>query len=217
MERAEPLPDFLIAGHRRQRAALSETERARQSAMAREGQAPRAMVIACCDSRVMVSDMFGARAGELFVHRNIASLVPACAEDGRQHGTSATIEFAVEKLRVRHLVVMGHSGCGGVEACYDSHCRTHAADAAKPGFTGAWLEILGPSVPKVAALGVERAEALRRLEHEAVLVSLRNLLTFPFVRAALDAGALQLHGVWKDIARFYLEVYDPAIDAFARI
>lgn len=215
MDRAEPLPDFLIAGHRRQRASLSDAERARHATLAREGQAPQAMVIACCDSRVMVSDMFGARAGELFVHRNIASLVPPCAEDGRQHGTSATIEFAVQNLRVRHLVVMGHSGCGGVEACFDRHGGHGATEGHS--FTSAWLDVLAPSVSAVAALGLERAEALRRLEHEAVLVSLRNLATFPFVRQALDAGELSLHGVWKDIGRFYLEVYDAETETFCRV
>src|ERR1044071_8317480 len=84
--------------------------------LAREGQTPTTMVIACCDSRAAPETIFDAGPGELFVLRNVANLVPTFQPDGGQHGTSAGIEFAVNALEVANLVVMGHGRCGGIKA-----------------------------------------------------------------------------------------------------
>ncbi len=214
MKFAKPLPPFLIARHRDRRASRSPEQRARLQDLAAHGQTPRAMVIACCDSRVMVSDVFGSEAGEFFVHRNIANLVPPCTPDGRQHGTSATIEYAVTMLKVRHLIVMGHSQCGGVAGCFD--IETGAPGAPNPdSFVGHWLEVLAPSVPPLRHL--PRDQAMRALEQQTVLVSLANLMTFPFVSEAVMDGRLELHGAWKDIGEGDIEVYDSATGAFYRL
>lgn len=216
MKFAKPLPPFLIERHRNRRAARTPDERARMLELATYGQNPRAMVIACCDSRLMVRDLFGAEAGEFFVHRNIANLIPPCTLDGRQHGTSATIEYAVTTLKVRHLIVMGHSGCGGIAGCFDM--QSGEEPAPEPGsFVGDWLQILAPSVPPLLEGGLERAPALRALERQGVLVSLANLMTFPFVSEAVYTGQLQLHGIWNDISDGELEVYNSETDAFYRI
>ena len=214
MKFAKPLPPFLIARHRDRRASRSPEQRARLQDLAAHGQTPRAMVIACCDSRVMVSDVFGSEAGEFFVHRNIANLVPPCTPDGRQHGTSATIEYAVTMLKVRHLIVMGHSQCGGVAGCFD--IETGQPGAPNPdSFVGHWLEVLAPSVPPLRHL--PRDQAMRALEQQTVLVSLANLMTFPFVSEAVMDGRLELHGAWKDIGEGDIEVYDSATGAFYRL
>jgi carbonic anhydrase len=217
MEHAQPLPAFLITRHRERRASMTPEHRARLAELSDLGQAPQAMIIACCDSRVMVSDVFGADAGDFFVHRNIANLVPACTPDNQQHGTSATIEFAVTVLKVRHLIVMGHSGCGGVEGCHDLASGQGGKGPSPDSFVGRWLDILSPSVAPIAALGLRREPALRALEHETVLVSLRNLMTFPFVCDAIAEGHLQLHGLWKDIGEAELEYYDGASRSFHKI
>lgn len=217
MTLAKPLPAFLIARHRDRRATRTPEQRARLMELATYGQNPRAMVIACCDSRVMETDVFGAEAGEFFVHRNIANLIPPCTPDGRQHGTSATIEYAVNTLKVRHLIVMGHSGCGGVAGCLDMHSGQGASAPDPHSFVGHWLEILEPFVAAVTPDGFDRPRALRALEHRAVLVSLDNLMTFPFVSEAVDNGRLQLHGTWKDIGDGDLEVYDSESDTFYRL
>lgn len=217
MEFAKPLPPFLIARHRDRRAARTTDELRRLRELAEHGQNPRAMVIACCDSRVMESEVFGSEAGEFFVHRNIANLVPPCTTDGQQHGTSATIEYAVKVLKVRHLIVMGHSRCGGVAGCYDMHAGNTEQAPDPDSFVGHWLEILEPSVMPLIAEGLPREAALRRLEQDAVLRSLANLMTFPFVAEEVYVGRLQLHGTWKDIGDGDLEVYDAETHAFYRL
>lgn len=213
---AKPLPAFLIERHRNRRSNWTSEERSRMLDLAVHGQNPRAMVIACCDSRLMVRDLFGAEAGEFFVHRNIANLIPPCTLDGRQHGTSATIEYAVKVLKIRHLIVMGHSQCGGVAGCLDM--QSGHEPAPEPGsFVGDWLQILAPSVPPLIEQGLDRTPALRALEHRGVLVSLANLMTFDFVSEAVHGDKLQLHGLWNDIGDGELEVYNPETDAFYRI
>ncbi|MFO1107324.1 MAG: carbonic anhydrase [Amaricoccus sp.] len=213
---AKPLPSFLIERHRNRRSNRTVEERSRMLHLAVHGQNPRAMVIACCDSRLMVRDLFGAEAGEFFVHRNIANLIPPCTLDGRQHGTSATIEYAVTVLKVRHLIVMGHSQCGGVAGCFDM--QAGGGPAPEPGsFVGDWLQILAPSVPPLIQDGLERTPALRALEHQGVLVSLANLMTFEFVSEAVNSGKLQLHGLWNDISDGELEVYNSETNSFYRI
>lgn len=214
MDFVAPLPAFLVARHRERRASLSAEHRARSVELAALGQRPQTMVVACCDSRVMMTDVFGAEAGEFFEHRNIANLVPPCTPDGRQHGTSATIEFAVTVLKVRHLIVMGHSGCGGVESCHALHAGDATRAPRADSFVGRWLDILAPSVKAIAEQGMDRDATLRALEHQTVLVSLRNLMTFPFVARAVAEGTLDLHGVWKDIGDVKLSYYDGSTRAF---
>jgi carbonic anhydrase len=212
-----PMPAFLVDRHRHWRAAITAADRERLSVAAMSVQRPKAMIIACCDSRVMASDVFGAEAGEFFVHRNLASLVPPFQPDGRQHGTSATLEYAVGELRIAHLIVMGHHGCGGVRSCH-AMLTGGAPELNEPAsFVGAWLRVLEPGFEEVQARGLSGEEGIVALEKQAVLTSLRNLTTFPFLSRAIDEGRLQIHGAWKDIRDGSLEVYDPAQEAFLRL
>jgi carbonic anhydrase len=217
MIQASPLPTFLVQRHRRWREMLEPEVRARLAKLAREGQEPSTMIIACCDSRVMVSDLFGAEAGEIFVHRNIANLVPAYEADGTQRGTSATVEYAVKALGVEHLIVMGHYGCGGVQGCLRQHDVPADDPARRNSFVSRWLEILEPRVGPVLERNLGPDETLRALEHQAVLLSLENLMTFPFVAEAVEAGRLQLHGIWNYIHGGVLEIYDPDRNDFVAL
>ena len=192
-----PLPNYLINRYHGWRATSFAENRAWYRRLADDGQRPRAMVISCCDSRVHVTSIFGADSGEFFIHRNIANLVPPYAPDGAQHGTSAALEYAVGTLRVAHLIVMGHSQCGGVAGCH-AMCSGHAPqleDATS--FVGRWMDILRPGYERVT--GLPDAEQVHALELMAVRVSLDNLMTFPFVADAVAAGELSLHGLWHDI------------------
>jgi carbonic anhydrase len=216
MHHAKPLPGYLVARYRRWRDTLDVADQARLAVLAERGQKPRAMVIACCDSRVTATEVFVGRSGEFFVHRNIAALVPRYCPDGTQRATSATIEYAVGTLNVEHLIVMGHRGCGGTAA----YRAIAAGDAAAPppeGFVAQWLAILDHGHPRVAAALERIGEDPAALEHAAVLVSLENLMSFPFVRAAVEDGRLQIHALWKNIAAGLLEYYDPARDAFVPV
>lgn len=217
MKQVSPLPKFLVDRHHRWRRDLEPATRMRLSQLAADGQSPAAMIIACCDSRVMASDVFGAEAGEIFVHRNIANLVPPYQPDGQLHGTSATIEFAVNVLGVRHLIVMGHYGCGGVAGCIKQHQDPSLKEQDKTTFVSQWLEVLEPRVPMVLEKGLDEIHTQRALEHEGILLSLENLITFPFVKEAVDDGKLQLHGIWNDIQGGVLEFYDAKQDDFCAV
>lgn len=216
MIKAEPLPEMLAERFRVWRSATFERHREEYAALADHGQRPAAMIVSCCDSRVLVSEMFGAEAGDYFIHRNIAALVPPYDPDGEAHGTSATIEFAIGSLGVRHLVVLGHSGCGGVRGCHDL-CSGAAPELARPeSFVGSWLRVLAPGYEAVRHIP-DLTERLAALEKEAVRVSLTNLMTFPFVREAVEAGRLTLHGAWKNIREGHLEVLDSGTGKFVAL
>lgn len=171
------------------------------------------MVISCCDSRVHVTSIFGADQGEFFIHRNIANLVPPYEPDGDHHGTSATVEYAVTVLKVAHLIVLGHSQCGGVAGCIDM-CKGNAPQLEeKESFVGRWMDILRPKFELVSDISDETEQA-RQFERQSVVASLENLMTFPFVESAINNGELSVHGLWTDIGEGGLECFDPASNRF---
>jgi carbonic anhydrase len=215
MHHATPLPAFFVARYSAWRAGPFEEQRSRFAALSEQGQSPMAMIIACCDSRVKVSEIFGAEAGDFFIHRNIANLVPPYRPDARHRATSATIEYAVTVLKVAHLLVLGHFGCGGVRGCHDMLSGAAPDLQAPESFVGSWLSILAPAYGELAEGDLDAR--LAELEKRAVLLSLSNLMTFPFVRAAVETGGLEIHGAWKDIRDGGLEVYDPPTHSFRRI
>jgi carbonic anhydrase len=215
MKFARPVPAYLVNRYHGWKATTFAENKGWYRRLADEGQRPRAMVISCCDSRVHVTAIFGADQGEFFIHRNIANLVPPYNADGEYHGTSAAIEYAVASLKVSHIVVLGHSGCGGVEGCYNM-CSGHAPELeSKSSFVGRWMDILRPGYDRLPE-GTQ-AERINALEKQAVLVSLENLMTFPFVQAAVADDTLSLHGLWNDIGDGGLEGYDAATDRFLPI
>lgn len=198
MQTLSPLPQYLTKRYHGWKATAYAENSSWFRRLANEGQRPRAMVISCCDSRVHVTSIFGADSGEFFIHRNIANLVPPYAPDGLQHGTSAAIEYAVQALRVAHLIVVGHTRCGGVAGCH-AMCSGAAPELEeKTSFVGRWMDILRPGYDRVKDLPAE--DQVAALEREAVLVSIENLMTFPFVRAAVESGELSLHALVNDIA-----------------
>ncbi len=169
------------------------------------------MVIGCCDSRVSPEAIFDMGPGELFVARNVANLVPPYEPNtDSYHGVSAAIEFAVNGLNVKHIVVMGHASCGGIKAFYDS-----AEPLARGDFIGKWMSQIAPVAEKLDRTHGDRASQLRQLEWDVVAHSLSNLMTFPYIRQRVKAGTLQLHGTYFGVATGLLFVRDPKTGAFA--
>src|SRR5215210_6345306 len=197
-------PDRLLAGYR---AFLDERlprERARFEALAERGQAPEIMVIGCCDSRVSPEVIFDASPGELFVVRNVANLVPPYETGGEFHGTSAALEFAVQALKVKHIVVLGHARCGGIRAFADE------AEPLSPGdFIGRWMSLVAPAAERLGPKGGDFADYVARLELAAIENSLATLMTFPCIRILVERGKLQLHGAYFGVASGVLLVRDP--------
>lgn len=207
MENIRPLPSYLVQRYHGWKATSFAENKAWYRRLAEEGQRPRGMIISCCDSRVHVSSIFGADSGEFFIHRNIANLVPPYEPDGDHHGTSAAIEYAVTALHVPHLIVIGHSNCGGVMGCH-AMCNGAAPELEKTSsFVGRWMDILRPGFDRIDKSAGE-AEQLRALEMQSVVVSLENLLTFPFITEAREKGELSLHGLWTDISEGALYQYE---------
>ncbi|MGB1234389.1 MAG: carbonic anhydrase [Planktomarina sp.] len=216
MAHIKTLPTYLVQRYYGWKATTFTDNEAWYRRLATEGQRPRAMVISCCDSRVHVTSIFGAEQGEFFIHRNIANLVPAYLPDGEPHGTSAAVEYAVTALKVAHIIVLGHSSCGGVKGCHDMCTGNAPALEDNKSFVGRWMDILRPGFEKVKDIPDEE-ERIAKLEREAVLISLENLMTFPFVKDAVESGEITLHGLWTDIADGSLEQFDPNADQFTKI
>ncbi|WP_179381238.1 carbonic anhydrase [Jannaschia marina] len=216
MRQTRPLPGSLVQRYHGWKATTFSENAAWYRKLATDGQRPRAMVISCCDSRVHVTSIFGAEQGEFFIHRNIANLVPPYEPDGQMHGTSAAVEYAVTALKVSQIIVLGHSQCGGVQGC-DAMCSGHAPELeAKDSFVGRWMDLLRPGWEEVRDIP-DDAERRQALEKRAVLTSIDNLMTFPFVKSAVEAGDLVLHALWNDIVEGTLEYHDAQTDSFQPI
>ncbi len=203
------LPGRLIDGYRNFLKDRFVSERRRYEILAERGQKPEIMVIGCCDSRVSPEVIFDASAGEIFVVRNVANLIPPYELDEAYHGTSAAVEFAVQVLKVKHIVVLGHARCGGIRA----FASMGDEQGSQRGFLGQWMSILRPiagAVPEKAGV----ADCLQELELAAVVNSLENLMTFPYVQILVERGELQLHGAYFGVATGQLLVLNSDTSRF---
>jgi carbonic anhydrase len=195
-------PERLTRGYRNFLAGRFAAERSRYQELASSGQAPSIMVIGCVDSRVSPEVIFDAAPGELLVVRNVANLVPRYEppttsekDIGQQHGTSAALEFGVRALKVKHIVVLGHAFCGGIKAFAEERAPLSSSD-----FIGRWMSQIAPAAEAIAAPRTDTELYLRQLEFASVELSLRNLMTFPFVSTAVEKGELRLHGAYFGVA-----------------
>lgn len=172
-----------------------------------EGQKPRMLVIACSDSRVDPHTIFNVGPGEIFVVRNVANIVPPCEQGEGLHGTAAAIEFAVAKLQVKTILVLGHARCGGVTAALD---RTIGADTL---FLAPWIELLEPARGRVA----RASDPQTALERESIVVSMERLAAYPFVAQAIRDRGLNIEGARFGVADGRLEIFDPATKSFQNV
>jgi len=198
------LPPILLEGYGKFRQFKYARHAQRYMHLAVQNQKPQTMVIACCDSRAAPETIFDASAGELFVVRNVANIMPPYAPDATRHSTSAALEFAVQALQVQHVVVMGHGRCGGIAAV------AKEADPLSEGdFIGKWMADVR-KVVETTPVPHECNDHERHtiLERASVVHSLHNLRTFPWVASREQSGELSLHGAWFDVALGELFVYD---------
>jgi carbonic anhydrase len=197
-------PQQLIDGYRTFTSQRLPTEQSRYRELSERGQAPEVMVIGCCDSRVSPEVIFDAGPGELFVVRNVANLVPVYQPDGGAHGVSAALEYAVNALQVKHIVVLGHAQCGGIRAFIDKTAPLSPGD-----FIGRWMSMFVKPGEKVEQRDHESmSDFTVRIEKAAVFRSLENLTTFPFVQTQVANGKLDLHGAYFGVAEGSLFVLD---------
>lgn len=209
------LPDNLADRYRRFKFRHFVPNQDHYEQLANFGQSPDIMIVSCCDSRVDPETIFSAMPGELFVMRNVASLVPPYETTGKYHGVSAALEFAVLNLRVKSIVVMGHSGCGGISASLE----TDIARQTKAQFITNWMSIIDEGRSRVLQAWIDRplTEIRSELEREAVRVSIDNLRSFPCVADLEAKGRLHLHGAHFDIATGNLSAFNQATGQFVAV
>lgn len=205
-------PQELLDGYRAFKQHNFARESERYVKLAENGQTPQCMMIACCDSRAAPEIIFNSAPGEMFVVRNVANIVPPYIPDGEYHGTSAALEFAVQSLKVKDIVVLGHGRCGGIQAALNP-----ADKPLSPGdFIGKWMELLGPAAELTAQnhemTSAERQTALERI---SIRHSITNLRTFPCVSILESKQRLRLHGAWFDIANGELWILNPDTGDFS--
>ena len=198
------LPTSLAQGYGKFRQFKYARHAQRYMELAVRSQKPHTMVIACCDSRAAPETIFDASAGELFVVRNVANLVPPYAPDGERHSTSAALEFAVHSLGVGNIVVMGHGSCGGISAVV-----TDMDPLSKGDFIGKWMaDVKAVADTVVLPHPCTEHEHHTIVERASVVQSLKNLEGFPWIARLVQAGELTVIGAWFDIALGELYVYD---------
>jgi carbonic anhydrase len=218
MARPEVAPTFpprLQDGYKAFHYGTLRRERERYEKLAAGGQRPEIMIVACCDSRAAPEIIFDAAPGEMFVVRNVANIVPPFETGGGMHGTSAALEFAVQALKVKHIVVMGHGRCGGITA-YREQVEGVGGEPLSPGdFIGGWISLLEPAKRDIRCEDAsDVAKRQRALEEAGVRNSLANLMTFPCVKELVERRQLALHGAWFDITGGQLWLLDPATGDF---
>ena len=202
---SKPTVDRMLAGFKSFKAMYYEQRPERVEDLVNMGQKPEVLLIACSDSRVDPAILTNAEPGEMFVVRNVANLVPPYEPDENYHGTSAAIEFAVRDLKVKDIVILGHSGCGGMAALVE---HGDAGKVPDRDFIGEWVSIAkcclhhGPDVDKVSRHSIRN--------------SLGNLMTFPFIKERVEAGDLNLHGWWYDMKEGILWRFDAQQDKFVQ-
>ncbi len=202
----------LLGGYRKFRKSVYPDLAILYKNLALEGQRPKVLMISCSDSRTDPSTLLCADPGDLFVLRNVANIVPPYTPDGGHHGTASAIEFAVLSLRVEHIIVMGHAGCGGIEALMD----LSTADAGKSDFLHGWVTLAEDARARVLNRhgDASRGEQLVRLEEENVRQSLMALETYPWIKQAIAGGTLNLHGWRFDVEHGALTLFDPNTGGF---
>ncbi len=179
------------------------------------GQSPRYAVVACSDSRVDPAIVLNTEPGDIFTVRNVAALVPPYDMAPSHPSAGAAIEYAVNGLKVGHIIVIGHVLCGGVAAMVSrQEGGPSSGELVEP-----WTNLLRQARDRALAEdpGLSGDALLRACERHSVRLSLDNLMTYPFVRDQVDAGALGVHGWYFDFVAGRLERWNPEAGAFEAV
>lgn len=211
INKLSPLPKFLVNRYREWKETTYIQNISWYKKIASEGQSPKAMVISCCDSRVHVTSIFGAEEGEFFIHRNIANLIPPFSRDGDHHGTSAAIEYAIKELKIPHIIILGHTDCGGIKSGHDLHSNIKNQEYI---FINKWLNILLPAFTNISKKTTSKKEQIRLLEQESIMISVNNLFDFPDVKESVENKSLSIHGLIHDIGSGTLKCLNPLTEQF---
>ena len=210
INKLSPLPKFLVSRYKKWKSNSYLYNEVQFRKLASTGQSPSTMVISCCDSRIHPTSLFEADEGEIFIHRNIANLVPPYSNDITNHGTSAAIEYAVKVLKVQHLIILGHKDCGGIRY---GHNMNSSSENTNYEFINKWLSILKPVYNKIQK-NVSEQKQINQLEQESIKASINNLFSFPFIKKAIEENSLSIYGLIHDIGSGNLKFLNPVTEDF---
>ena len=213
IKQLSPLPKFLSNRYKNWKSTTFSNNLNKFKNLASLGQKPNSMIISCCDSRVHVTSIFEADEGEFFIHRNIANLVPPYSNDSEHHGTLAAIEYAIKELKIRHFIILGHTGCGGIKGGYDLHSKNKNLDYL---FINKWLNILWPAFNNISK-DTSIENQITELEEESIKQSLKNFFTFPNIEKEVKEKRLFVHGLIHDIGSGNLKYLNPISEKFEDI
>ena len=177
------------------------------------GQSPKTLVIACCDSRADPAILMGCRPGDLFVVRSIAAIVPGESEAGDPDAVIAAVEYGVKHLAVEHVIVMGHSNCGGI------HGLLFPEKIEDEKWISRWVSIARPVIDELVEEEPDEPleSRVRRSEEGSVLLSIENLLSYPWVEERVKAGTLSLHALYYDMKGKTLNIWNAELEDFEPI
>lgn len=168
--------------------------------LATQGQSPEVLAIGCSDSRAPAELITQIEPGDLFVLRNVANIVPPYGTG--EMGVGAVVEYAVLHLHVKHIVVIGHTDCGGIKALDEP------PDWSREPHLARWVEHARPAQTKVEASGLPQEQRHLATVRENVLLQLEHLRSYDAVREGVGAGTLALHGWLYHLETGGVERYD---------
>lgn len=193
--------DKLMFGYRKFKQKYSDPDFSVMEQLAIEGQEPDIMIVSCCDSRVDPALILNCAPGDLFIVRNVANIIPPYENDEFHHGTSAALEFGICYLKVKHLIIWGHSGCGGIKALLHKDTIEQQND-----FIGKWVELVDGHKHKNMEVDAFAKQALTK--------SYNNCMTFPWIKNKVDANQLSIHRWFFDIQHADLLAYNSNINDY---
>ena len=170
--------------------------------MHQHGQQPLAMIISCCDSRVNPTELLQTAPGELFVVRSVANLVPPFSVEGSIDSTAAALEFGLCGLNIPHLIIMGHSQCGGIQALVNPDSLEQDDTITR------WVSSTGLSSSQASQSSPDEY-AKQALHH-----SFQQCFTYPWIKTRFDQGKLHIHRWFFDIASASIWVFNEEEDQF---
>ena len=196
IKKINSLPKFLVDRYKIWKKAYYLKNQYKLKKLSKMRQNPKAMIICCCDSRVNPTAIFRAKEGDLFIHRNIANIIPSYNSPNNDNSTFAAIEYAIKELKVPNLIVLGHTNCGGIKAIYDKYSKNSKNNYK---FLNKWLKNLSEVFLKIPKK-MSKKNQIIFLEEESIKVSINNLLNYPIIKKLVKNKKLSISGLIFDIS-----------------
>ena len=213
IDHISPPPKFLVNKYKKWRSESFSNNKDHFKKLASLGQHPSSMIISCCDSRVHPTSLFEAIEGELFIYRNIANLVPPSTSNIENYGTAAAIEYAIKVIKIKHLIILGHTDCGGVKSGHSLHSNKTGQENE---YLNKWLDLLLPAFDNIEK-NIPEKKQISQLEEESIKNSINNLFSFSFIKKKVEEKTLSIHGLIQDIGSGELEFLNPQTKNFENI